>query len=996
MKQIYNKISPLIESQIPSFYREEGPFFVAFVQEYYRWLESTNNPLYYSRNLLSFRDIDSTLDEFLPHFQHKYLQDVSILNVADKRELVKHALEIYRSKGTIHSLRLMFRLLFREEIDVYYPGDDILRTSDGIWVMPSFLEVTVTDRSKSFVNKTVYGSISGAYGFVESVVRKTNKGKTIDVLYLSNVRGDFITGELVNDDGIALNSPTIIGSLSKLLIDTAGSGFEVGQIVDVLSQRSGERAKARIIETGTRTGEVNYRLTDGGFGYTLNANVFGTTQKIFVSANVLSLSTFIKTDPYSQGFAEESTIRQPLVNVSFDYATANLTSNTIVYGSDGLGNTAAGFILNANQSGNTGWVLVSPRTVTTLDISSIQNANNVTGSYEVDEVVYQNVAVGQVPLGTIITANATAIVVDRGPDTDPVDTTIAVIGQTSNCVANVSVSNNINFSTSSFEWTGSLSANGVTANVVTFNNITPSTSVIGSNAVAVGITTPTSGAFTSLFRNYVYSTSTNEYARVINISSGNPGGVKLGAIADRETVYLNTDRLQDYNSSNVAYVNVSLSNTSGYGFPLMPTANLNTVIGAALTQKAFTIGSISTLTERDPGVNNTSRPFIMEKEYIVAGFGKKEEQILLASYMNDRRFVDGEYVQQFNSDPAMYITITGVNGQYNTTDRELVYQVQASGNVVYGEIYTASLVSGAGNLRVRVANVNQSFDTSNVITGVWSGAAGSPTNVSISNLSIQAVGQVIESNTTSVTIKKRSFFDFNTGTIEGSTSGAIANVTYVSSVDTSSVIGNNAIVDAAAGISNGTIVAVEVADSGNFYEEGESVELYAANNQIVGKATVVLGKQGIAQGYWRNTRGFLDSNKYIQDNDYYQEYSYEIQSGVNKSTYEKIIKETIHMAGTKMFGRFDKKTIASAAINVADVTYNRLVFLELDQVGTIQVGERIVQGSNTASGTVVSIDAAINTISVTGVEGHFTVNTNITSITSNNTATILSTNIQLL
>jgi hypothetical protein len=339
--------------------------------------------------------------------------------------------------------------------------------------------------------------------------------------------------------------------------------------------------------------------------------------------------------------------------------------------------------------------------------------------------------------------------------------------------------------------------------------------------------------------------------------------------------------------------------------------------------------------------------------------------------------------------------MTGVAGQYNTTDRELVYQIQSSGNVVYGQIYTASLISGAGNLRIRVANTLQSFDTSNVITGVWSGAAGTPTNVSVSNLSIRAVGQVISSNTSTLVIKKRSFYDFTTGLIEGSTSGANANIAYISSIDTSSVIGNNAIIDAAAGISNGTIVSAEIVDSGNFYEEGESIELYAANNQIVGKATVVLGKQGKAQGYWKNTRGFLNSNKYIQDNDYYQEYSYEIQSGINKAAYEKIIKDTIHMAGTKMFGRFDKKTFASAAIVTADVTYGRVAILELDQIGSMQVGEHVVQVGNTASGTIISIDTAINNISVAGIEGHFVSNANIVSATSNTTATILSTNIQI-
>ena len=39
MRNIEQKISPLIKSMFPSFYMEEGPNFVAFMEAYYEWLE---------------------------------------------------------------------------------------------------------------------------------------------------------------------------------------------------------------------------------------------------------------------------------------------------------------------------------------------------------------------------------------------------------------------------------------------------------------------------------------------------------------------------------------------------------------------------------------------------------------------------------------------------------------------------------------------------------------------------------------------------------------------------------------------------------------------------------------------------------------------------------------------------------------------------------------------------------------------------------------------
>lgn len=49
---------------------------------------------------------------------------------------------------------------------------------------------------------------------------------------------------------------------------------------------------------------------------------------------------------------------------------------------------------------------------------------------------------------------------------------------------------------------------------------------------------------------------------------------------------------------------------------------------------------------------------------------------------------------------------------------------------------------------------------------------------------------------------------------------------------------------------------------------------------------------------------YYNSGMRIQDSDFYQEYSYQIKSSLDKSLYEKTLKETVHLAGTKMFGDF--------------------------------------------------------------------------------------------
>lgn len=58
---------------------------------------------------------------------------------------------------------------------------------------------------------------------------------------------------------------------------------------------------------------------------------------------------------------------------------------------------------------------------------------------------------------------------------------------------------------------------------------------------------------------------------------------------------------------------------------------------------------------------------------------------------------------------------------------------------------------------------------------------------------------------------------------------------------------------------------------------------------------------------WVPVLSYYTSGQRIQDSDYYQEYSYQIKSTLDKGLYEKALKQNVHLAGTKMFGDFSYK-----------------------------------------------------------------------------------------
>lgn len=259
--------------------------------------------LFLARKLLELRDVDKTLDLFVIRFKEKYLKNIEFDIQTNKQLLVKNSLDLYRSKGTQRSIDLFFRLIYGATAEVYYPGDDVMRLSDGEWVRPRYIEISSSsvDRAISLVGKQVTGVTSGATAFVEKYIKRKIKDGYVHVLYVSNASGDFINRELLKSDSIYSDSPTVVGSLSSVEIITGSRLFKVGDVVSFNSTK-GDHGLARVASISNRTGVVDFILIDGGFGYTESANSSYSAQELekrtqsIVSEKVLTLSNVAATN----------------------------------------------------------------------------------------------------------------------------------------------------------------------------------------------------------------------------------------------------------------------------------------------------------------------------------------------------------------------------------------------------------------------------------------------------------------------------------------------------------------------------------------------------------------------------------------------------------------------------------------------------------------------------------------------------------------------------
>lgn len=639
MDFIEKKISTLVESQFPSFYREEGPIFIAFVREYYKWLETEGQTLYHNRRLYDYKDVDTTTNDFIVFFKEKYLKNIQFTTTSNVRQLIKHALDIYRSRGTERAVDLLFRLVFGVGAEVYYPSTDVFRLSDGTWKQPVYLEVTLNDKNVNFANRQILGLKSGAKAFVEKVIRRTVAGKFDDVLYISAIIGTFQTGEIIvidGDDTMNSEKIRIVGSLSGVLIseEGVGSGFVVGDLVDLSSSR-GRQGKGRITEISDITGLINFQLINGGWGYTANSEVL-VSEKVLQISNVHVNTEFFDEKHYFKTFSQ---LIQP--KATLEYNTLD-GANSIPVGSNvytyHANNDVKGFgrviVSNPDEDGTTGNIEVAI----------------ISGDIEDDFYTESNVISGllniggytdKTAVGNVIAVSANLDLIINNPVGEYIRNERVFV---SNSTANIASATVLSYETSGVKGILKLiDRQGIFVEGETLvGEASGALGNVESSLMTIGlIDLAGNDSFVARTGNYVYSPTYNVNGTVTIVGEGS--GATFGISNDllfSKSTRLNDDFLRD--KANVALDAVS------YGFAANASANLTTcTIEEALHWVIKDLGKVRSLININRGSNYTFPPFIRIFEPLSYPFRKNDYYLVIAN--TSGTFKVGEIVEQESS-----------------------------------------------------------------------------------------------------------------------------------------------------------------------------------------------------------------------------------------------------------------------------------------------------------------------------------------------------------
>jgi len=327
-----NFISALVRNQFPSFYEEEGKNFLSFMEAYYNFLEQERGIISQTNTLLQNHNIDESLESFIEYFRKDIIPSIPDSIVANKRLLAKHIKDFYQSRGTLSAYKLLFRILFNEDVEINYPSDQILKVSDGNWRIDRYLVTVHRDQNYNLIGQTITGLESGAFALVEDVVRRVVRGRDVDLLLLSNINGFFINSEFVSADELDeeyVPVPVEAG-IHSFNILSGGADYAIGDKFDIISEKKGLYGKIIVTGIEDKKGIINFTVRTGGSGYTSTTSDFSAKSLIRIEGadSVQPASFEIYESDLSDKFA--------------------ITLCTTLFNSNTIFGTASPFVASAN------------------------------------------------------------------------------------------------------------------------------------------------------------------------------------------------------------------------------------------------------------------------------------------------------------------------------------------------------------------------------------------------------------------------------------------------------------------------------------------------------------------------------------------------------------------------------------------------------------------------------------------------------------------------
>ena len=333
--------------------------------------------------LSDYRDIEYSVDKYVDYLKDELYPSIPTNIYGDKRLVALKFKDFFESKGTEESYRFLFKLLYNEDISLYYPGEDILRVSAGNYEKTQIVRSAYATNVFSFLNKTISGATSGAIGNVVDIKRYVIGSYDVAEMTLKLVSGTFSGGEVVSDVADATLTATLYGMITGFNINDGGSGYQVGDQLSITGDGSSVDAVVSSIQQSPisalyyNTTGHGYRLGTtasinnsgtGGSGLIVRVTELANTYTVTSGANTYTLGEVTNVQIINRGsgyYKKPSITLEDTVVKSLGLLSENLI--TIASGGTnyGVGNT---IVFTGGSGANATGIVASVVETTTFDL----------------------------------------------------------------------------------------------------------------------------------------------------------------------------------------------------------------------------------------------------------------------------------------------------------------------------------------------------------------------------------------------------------------------------------------------------------------------------------------------------------------------------------------------------------------------------------------------------------------------------------------------------
>ena len=234
-----------------------------------------DNVLRAADNMVQNKSFDYASGEYYEYLKSELNRGIPAQTESDRRLIAKKIKEFYSSKSTEEAYKFFFKAVFDDDVIFRFPGEEILRVSDGKFEKRTVLRTSITDNASqpvdvfTFLNKTVSGKSSGAVANVVNVRITFLGGIQFAEFVLTLTSGTFQAGEELFAVGTPSLNVILFGLVSGFTINDSGSGYSVGDQI-VVTDASGNGQEAEVEVSSINSGPISKITIDSiGHGYQL-------------------------------------------------------------------------------------------------------------------------------------------------------------------------------------------------------------------------------------------------------------------------------------------------------------------------------------------------------------------------------------------------------------------------------------------------------------------------------------------------------------------------------------------------------------------------------------------------------------------------------------------------------------------------------------------------------------------------------------------------------